>query len=139
MDSFVLVLILVGTNFVLLEISKSLRKIAKSLKKDKDIKVDKALLCSTAYITESDSEKLLLEDYDTSSAPLIAAYTYGFIFYVPDMDDILEEHFDDMKRAGYSQAFMDLIQYASKNEYSIIRMDGEITAPDIQGLSLQKW
>lgn len=100
--------------------------------------VQKFLDARTSYITYEDSLKLLANPDNFPTR--VISHEYGWIIHVPPWNDLREEDDDVLEQmlvAGYSQAFVTLMVYASKRDCWWINLDCD--GEEVEGLLKHEW
>lgn len=85
---------------------------------------------STVHITWADSE--LLSDGAAEGILVVREYEHGWWIYAPQDADDLKEACDQLRKAGFSPALVDLLKLAHKAEAAYIVLDAD--ASEIKGL-----
>lgn len=94
---------------------------------------------STAHITEEDNEKIVASEYSDTSAPVSAVYDGGFFLFGVSLED-LEMELANMKKEGYSEAFLRLYRYAVQDlGVSMLRIDRDGRELEASGFDMFEW
>jgi len=100
----------------------------------------KGLELSNAHMTQKDNEQLI---YILNNLPFyvlpfwVAQYEYGYVLPVDSDPTELENSIRQLKKAGFSDAFCNVLRYAQKHECRWINFDRD--APVVDELQTFDW
>lgn len=77
---------------------------------------------STGHVTAEDGR--LVTDHGNALPGVIASYDEGWLSYVPNDAALMEEHLADLKGAGFSAAYANVITCLSLLDIPYVRFDG---------------
>jgi hypothetical protein len=105
----------------------------------KDSTVRTHLDLSTAHVTQADMNLMADEavanlDQDGPGAAVpVAVYPYGailFVLHYHDEPEEREQHLEEVRQAGYSEAVVELIKLAWELDVDMIRLDRDAETRD---------